>query len=63
MGEIILKIPEDIKIEYNMKDINDMEKSIGKIKKYLMFKRVFHKLRSSVESNLTKKDIKEMIYE
>ncbi len=63
MGEIILRIPEDIKIEYDIKDSNDLGQSVEKIKKYLKFKMVFNKLKSSVESDLTRKDIKEMVYE
>ncbi|HPZ08461.1 MAG TPA: hypothetical protein PL110_10125 [Candidatus Eremiobacteraeota bacterium] len=63
MGEIIIKIPEDIKIEYDVKDSNDLGQSVEKIRKYLKFKSVFNKLKSSVESDLTRQDIKEMVYE
>ncbi len=63
MGEIILRIPENISIEYDIKDTNDLDQFTGKIKKYLNLKSVFHKLKSTVESDLSKKEIKEMIYE
>lgn len=52
-----------IKIEYDIKDSNDPGQSVEKIKKYLKFKMVFNKLKSSVESDLTRKDIKEILYE
>ena len=63
IGEIIIRIPEDVKIEYDIKDSNDLGQSVEKIKKYLKFKSVFNKLKSSVDSDLTRKDIKEMLYE
>jgi hypothetical protein len=63
MGEIILRIPENINIEYDIKDIDDLEQFTGKIKKYLNLKSVFHKLRATAESDLSKKEIKEMVYE
>ncbi|MEQ8172400.1 MAG: hypothetical protein ABRQ38_26190 [Candidatus Eremiobacterota bacterium] len=63
MGEIILRIPEDIKIEYDIKDSNDIGESVEKIRKYLKFKNAFDRLKSSIESDLTRKDIKEMVYE
>lgn len=63
IGKIIIRIPEDVKIEYDIKDSNNLGQSVEKIKKYLKFKSVFNKLKSSVDSDLTRKDIKEMLYE
>ena len=63
MGEIILRIPENIKIKYDIKDIGDLEQFTGKIKKYLKLRSVFHKLKSSVESELSEKEIKEIVNE